>query len=179
MFYLQKKSKHIQTSTFYKANNNNNVSKPSFLLFSEDRSSRGCLSLIMSALKMSLSRNGEGPMWDYSRGGLHSANIHEGTGYKHWPYPEPIEKMTAKLTNHPLFYKSDGSHKRVDGMTEGKTQPVTNPNADPNPAKTQYRVLLRDAHKHVKHNFMNSFLFNYRFQMHKFSAKKDARACAG
>lgn len=133
----------------------------------------------MSALKMSLSRNGEGPMWDYSRGGLHSANIHEGTGYKHWPYPEPIEKMTAKLTNHPLFYKSDGSHKRVDGMTEGKTQPVTNPNADPNPAKTQYRVLLRDAHKHVKHNFMNSFLFNYRFQMHKFSAKKDARACAG
>jgi len=130
----------------------------------------------MSALRLSLSRNGDGPMWDYSRGGLHSENIHDCKGYKHWPYPEPIENMTRKLMDHPLFYKDDGSHKRVEGQLEGKTQPVTDPKADPNPSRTQYRVALRDAHKHMRHNFMNMFLFNYRFQTHRFSAKKDARA---
>merc|ERR1712178_243503 len=129
----------------------------------------------MSALQLSLNRYGAGPAWDYSRGGLHSENIADYKGAKHWPYPEPIENLTKKVTQHPLFYSEDGSHKRNANMVEGNSQPVTNPNADPNPARQQYRVQLRSAHKYMKHNFMNMFIWNYRFNMHKFSAKKDAR----
>jgi len=129
----------------------------------------------MSALQLSLNRYGAGPAWDYSRGGLHSENIADYKGAKHWPYPEPIENLTKKVIRHPLLYSEDGSHKRNANMVEGNSQPVTNPNADPNPARQQYRVQLRSAHKYMKHNFMNMFIWNYRFNMHKFSAKKDAR----
>lgn len=129
----------------------------------------------MSALQLSLNRPGSGPAWDYSRGGLHAETIQQHTGAKHWPYPKPIEDLTKKVMANTIFNSEDGSHKRVPHQVEGMTEPVTNPNADPNPNRTIYKVQNRMNAKHVKHNWQNMFIFNWRFQTHKVHPRNDPR----